>query len=322
MKKISAVIPVYNAENKIDRLLDSLNRQELFDKVEIIFVNDGSTDNSLQKINSFSKNKDNIIIINQSNSGVSNARNKGIASASGKYITFIDADDYLDDDCFKTYLELINLKYDLFINGYFTEKDNKIINIKKNKKTIMKGNEKIIKQFLLGTIDPNCWNKIFKTSILKKAKFDENLSFGEDKDLLFRYLKYCKNVYISDFVKYHYILFDNSLMRKCFNEKELLTVNKSEERVNTIRLLYPNLVDYAKSSDIDTKCRVLCNIYNFNQQNNYNDICKELKKDIRKYSFLKKKKFSTKKHFLGFVLTKISPKLYLFFKKNLKFQYK
>lgn len=91
--ELSIIIPVYNCEKYIIRCLGSVLRQQGSDKYEIIVVNDGSTDNTAQKLNKFAKKYKNISVIHQDNMGVSVARNQGIAASRGKYVTFIDGDD-------------------------------------------------------------------------------------------------------------------------------------------------------------------------------------------------------------------------------------
>ena len=95
MKLVSIVVPVYNAEKYIRECIDSIINQK-YQNIELILVNDGSTDNSYDIINGFNDNR--IIIINQENQGVSTARNIGIEAAKGDYFCFVDADDLLETD--------------------------------------------------------------------------------------------------------------------------------------------------------------------------------------------------------------------------------
>ena len=94
--KISVIIPVYNAEKYLDKCLESLENQTL-EGIEIVCVNDGSKDNSLEVLNRHAEKDKRIKVINQKNAGVSAARNKGIRTARGKYITFVDADDFIKE---------------------------------------------------------------------------------------------------------------------------------------------------------------------------------------------------------------------------------
>ncbi len=123
--KVSVIIPVYNVENYIIKCLDSIINQKLYE-IEIIVVNDGSTDNSLQIVESFAKNNDRILILSQINRGLSEARNTGIKYSKGEYIYFIDGDDYLDDNClFDLYYEAVTKNLDIIFfdaNSFLDEK--------------------------------------------------------------------------------------------------------------------------------------------------------------------------------------------------------
>lgn len=324
MEKITVVIPVYNVEKVLDKLLKSLESQTVLERLEIIFVNDGSTDNTLRKIEEFvreTKIKD-VKIIDKKNGGVSSARNEGIRHASTKYIAFLDSDDYIDKDYFESYLNYIDKDYDLIVSGYIAEY---------NDTTKFKNNysfeeiydvQKVLKKYFMGTIDPNCWNKIYKTSIIKKVMFDETMHLGEDREMLFNYILKIHSVCFTSFAKYHYKILNNSASRRKFNDNSIKMLEMSNKRVNIISNLYDNLVPYAISSDIDVKCRVLCKMIEDKMQSNYKEIYIKLHNDIKKYKISDKKKFSTKKHFLSFLLVKINPRLYNFIKNNLKYQYK
>ncbi len=99
--KVSIIVPVYNVENYLDRCLDSLINQS-FDDIEIICINDGSTDNSLSILKDYEKKDARVKIINKDNSGVSDCRNNGINVANGEYIVFVDSDDWIDVNMIET----------------------------------------------------------------------------------------------------------------------------------------------------------------------------------------------------------------------------
>ena len=103
MKKISCIIPIYNVENYIEKCIMSIENQYT-DDIEIIAVNDGTPDHSIDKIKSFP----NVTIINKANGGLSSARNEGIKHANGEYIWFIDGDDYIEDGAIKKLIDVID----------------------------------------------------------------------------------------------------------------------------------------------------------------------------------------------------------------------
>lgn len=319
MYDISVIIPVYNVSNYLEKHLYSIINQENFTNIEFIYVDDGSTDNSLQILKNISKNKPNIKVYTQKNNGVSSARNKGISKATSEYICFVDADDYLDFDYFKTLLNYFN--YDVVISGFIAEYPQK--SIVKIKKEFVKfeSNKQIMINYLKGTIEPNCTDKLFKKNILSDLRFDENLSHGEDKKFVCEYLLKCNNAIIIPLAKYHYVIHKGSAMRKGFDKSRFNSLYVVEFITKQISEKYPDLQDMSESYEIDTKCRVLGEIYYYNKNNIYIDKVKKLKKDIKNFSLIKKKKLSSKKQFLGFILMRLNPRLYVFFKKNLKMEY-
>ena len=125
MKKISIIMPVYNDENLLDKSIKSFLKQTLTD-VELICVNDGSTDNSLDVLNEFSKNHDSIKILSQTNQGSGKARNYGISHATGEYIGFLDADDFfIDEDCLEKLYHVASKNDALMVTGNIKLVDDK-----------------------------------------------------------------------------------------------------------------------------------------------------------------------------------------------------
>jgi glycosyltransferase involved in cell wall biosynthesis len=106
MKSLSIIVPVFNVEHYLEKCLLSLENQDIpHDEFEIICVNDGSSDNSTGVIKRFQEKFNNVILIDQNNQGVSRARNNGIDKACGKYLLFVDADDFIDTCCFNRILK-------------------------------------------------------------------------------------------------------------------------------------------------------------------------------------------------------------------------
>lgn len=116
-RKVSIIVPVYNSEKFLNKCLDSLVTQTLKD-IEIICVNDGSSDNSLKILQEYAAKDERIKILNQKNSGQSNARNNALKISGGKYIGFVDSDDYVDGDFFeKLYLSAEKANADIAVGG-------------------------------------------------------------------------------------------------------------------------------------------------------------------------------------------------------------
>ena len=179
MTKISVIIPVYNVEDYLEKCLDSIINQTLKD-IEIICVNDESTDESLDILEKYSKLDERIIVISQKNNGAGSCRNKGIDIAKGEYISFVDSDDWLELNALEElYENAINNSSDIVLFNSIEHKPNnnfrERIYLPKNKCIDYNNftfNHKLYKNFVLNKSFV-IWDKLYKTSFLK----ENNLKF-------------------------------------------------------------------------------------------------------------------------------------------------
>lgn len=175
MKKISIIIPIYNVEKYIRSCLESLFQQDLDESdFEVILVNDGTKDNSMERISDIIKAHQNIITINQKNKGLSIARNIGIKKASGEYILFVDSDDLLISHRLKRLVqEAIISKADMIIADYIRMTDEEI-NLPQNQSTVDNNfeiKESTGKELFLKELDPNqcyVWRSLYRTAFLRE----------------------------------------------------------------------------------------------------------------------------------------------------------
>ena len=231
MPKISVIIPVYNVEKYLRECLDSVINQTLKD-IEIICINDGSTDGSIKILEEFAQKDSRIIVINQENQGQGTARNKGIDIASGEYIAFLDPDDFIDLDTFEvvynrfkeTNVDIVQFDYQTCEeNGTFKEYHTLSKEIKKFLNFKLKDNQifclgefkqkEFVKTRLCAT------DKIYNSSLIKQ----NNIRFaptknGEDHIVsIGATLLAQKILYINKYF-YHYRLRNNSSVNKTSNE--------------------------------------------------------------------------------------------------------
>lgn len=184
--KVSVIIPVYNVEKYLKDCIKSICEQTL-EEIEIICVNDGSTDNSLEILNELSKNDKRIVIINQKNAGAGAARNRGISAATGKYLGFVDSDDLIYPTMYE---ELVNkaekTQADMVITGEIETffDDNIVFPDKGSALTQDEMSLGSFKAIEYPEIIKNVflWNRIFLRSFWQKNKFEipENRKFAED----------------------------------------------------------------------------------------------------------------------------------------------
>ncbi|MEH7254168.1 glycosyltransferase family 2 protein, partial [Neobacillus niacini] len=183
---ISIIIPVYNAEKTIGRAINSILSQTSLD-FELLLINDGSKDNSLQVMEKFKNRDSRIRVFNITNSGVSFARNHGIKHAKGKYTTFLDADDYYVEKGLEKILSEIDDGTQLIIFSYNVEYDNKLSpSALPYSKSLQFSNKKDFREYAVSLIRNEMinapWNKIYLTSYLKEKQilFPPDLDIGED----------------------------------------------------------------------------------------------------------------------------------------------
>ena len=214
--KVSIIIPVYNVEKYLKQCLDSVVNQTLTE-IEVICVDDGSTDNSLQILGEYAEKDDRIRVISKENGGIASARNKGMEYATGEYIGFVDSDDWITLDMYEKLYENAKfhgsdmvmcpahifdyltheLRYDL---PYFTLEcfdetfDNRVFN-----------HEETTDFFF--AISVTAWNKLYKSKFLEEKciKFNEGLDFEDNTFFYETYLKACKVSLVRDFLYYYRI---------------------------------------------------------------------------------------------------------------------
>ena len=219
MVNVSIIVPVYNVEKFLEKCLDSLINQTLKD-IEIICVNDGSTDNSLNILKSFSEKDSRIIIINKQNEGPSVARNTGMKIAKGEYIGFVDSDDWVDLDFYeKLYNSAINNGADISTASIIRWR-------KYNTKYKIKYSEEKTYTTLQDKMDccniPKIcyvWNKLYKSTILKDEKFKSGVYF-EDVIWLPYVIKKSNIIVTTPNTNYYYRVNKSSIVKKTSKKKQ------------------------------------------------------------------------------------------------------
>ena len=176
MKKISVIVPFFNSRKTLDRCLNSILAQT-YKNFELIAVNDGSTDNSLEIVSSYAEKDNRIKIVNKAHKGVSSARNKALEVATGDLIQFVDADDDIEPDMFETAVSLMEeTGADIVVCNH----DHPCIMNYFGDSVLDFTDKKNIWRFYQNTfagVVP--WNKLYKREIITE-KFDEEISFTED----------------------------------------------------------------------------------------------------------------------------------------------
>lgn len=238
---VSIIVPVFNIyQDYLRTCIESLLAQTLKD-IEIILVDDGSSNDCATTLDEFSKNNKQIICIHKKNGGVSSARNAGLEIAQGKYITFIDADDWTDIDTFYQAYQLANeKKVDMICWGYKKEYDDKSVlalPYLQGPLEYYKNSNKGFDPFYMGIIGTSCC-KLYLSSLIKGERFDTKLKNGEDVEFNFRiYQNLVSACYINKPFYHYRQLKDSSVREFRMNsieeyKKTLCTIEKDILRTN------------------------------------------------------------------------------------------
>lgn len=322
MVKLSVIVPVYNTEKYLKRCLQSIINQTL-KEIEIIVVNDGSLDNSVELIREFQEKDSRIKLINKENGGLSSARNAGIKKAQGKYLINIDSDDWIEQNYFEDmYLKAENDKLDIVVSDIFWDYDNgrvKYISDLKLSEDSTIDNEEYLELFFKGNIYPAVWNKMYKTDLYKcnNILHPEGISLGEDFATTPCLALKAKKIGKINKAYVHYIQNNNSLTNSN-------PTKKIYELIKVYNLLEKNLSDDQRKKMNNLKINNMSSlIFNLNY-----DICDNFYKDgLQYYCDLFKNNFiikgKTKKLEICFRILKQFPniktlKLIYYFNKIIK----
>lgn len=217
MELISVIIPAYNAEQTIERCLNSI-LGGYYKEIEVIVVNDGSVDSTAHRISAIAENDNRIKLINQENIGVAGARNTGLRNATGKYIAWCDSDDWVEPDWLESLHKHI-VEYDADIAICRCQIDGRA-SVNTGEVEIW-DRDTAMKKFLEHKqLNGTLYNKLFKREAIEKGIFDEELSYFEDDKFFWQTMKTTNRMVRFHEEKYHIIYNPSSLTsRKCSNKR-------------------------------------------------------------------------------------------------------
>ncbi len=252
---ISIIVPVYNVENELKRCIESILNQT-YTNIEILLINDGSTDNCPTICDDFAKMDTRIKVIHTENKGVSAARNTGILQALGEYIGFVDSDDYIESAMFeKMHSWITKENAEVSICGWYINKnDETYINHQKINGSILNREDALFLAIRGGYYDGYLWNKLFRSSLLKsengtlKFEMDTSLSICEDLLYICQVFSTCNKFIYNNIPLYNYVIRKQSAI-KTFNKNKLtefvarkkiidLTKNISKKLYNISKFTY------------------------------------------------------------------------------------
>ena len=281
MPEISVIVPVYNVENKIRRCVDSILAQTFTD-FELLLVDDGSTDGSGDICDDYSEQDDRIKTIRQDNGGVSCARNTGIKASIGKYISFIDSDDYVEPDYLMVLYQGIKIAQ-LSICGVYYCRDG--IEEKSAQKEFndfslrLHDSTDLLAELLRDRRFNYVYSKLYLRKIIidNDILFDVDITLGEDTVFVMDYLCHISSVYIIGKAYYNYIRYDGNTLTTQFREdsyKQYTYINDYIEKT----FLRIGVLDSVLTKEID-KRRLDSAVWSIDSIMHNAEISKEKKKD-------------------------------------------
>ncbi|MFB7138221.1 glycosyltransferase family 2 protein [Gottfriedia sp. NPDC056225] len=239
--KLSIIVAAYNVENYIEKCLKSITEQT-YKQLEIIVVNDGSTDRTIDVIQTISKTDERIIIVNKVNGGLSSARNAGLDLVTGDYVGFIDGDDYIAIDMYEHLVEEIN-KHNceiamcavLKVYNDYTECDSLVEHsIVLNKIEALNAliEEKFIKHYAV--------NKLYKATLFRDIRYPEGKLY-EDIFTTYKLFACADKLVYSNKIGYYYVQREGSILRSKYNVRKLDCIQAFSEFKAYVDQCFPEL---------------------------------------------------------------------------------
>lgn len=279
--KVSVIVPIYNLEDYIDRCIESIIKQT-YTNLEIILVNDGSFDSSLEKCKKWAATDERIVVFEQTNRGVSAARNLGLDKSTGKYVTFVDGDDYIHNNYIKE-----------LISGFI---DNKVIFSYCNScvscadKTNLKLSDSVeqinefmyLQRLLLGkSPEQGACAKLFNREKIGDIRFIEGKKYHEDTYFSFLYLINNQGK-ISHFISdlYVYYMRETSASHREFSIDNLSEIYFADHMLSLINEKAPKISEYAGYHYISARLSILKNIIRSNCLKEHLALCKKIRKEV------------------------------------------
>lgn len=259
---LSVIVPVYQSEKYLERCVESIKNQD-FREIEIILVDDGSTDNSYKICDKYAELDNRIKVVHQENKGSFQARRKGVSVAKGDYVTFVDGDDWIEKHTYSCLMNIVaDNKIDVISYGYIVEPEYEIST--DNYAEGLYVEEEISKEIIPTMIynqktnsrdlSPSLCTKVLKKELFEEicARITENIGWGDDGVVTYSVLCIAKKVFISHETLYHYCVHSNSLARSYDNSKIDDLINVKKHLIINVGEEYQPQIDCYVRSFLDT----------------------------------------------------------------------
>ena len=280
---ISVVVPIYNVEKYIRKCIDSIKKQT-YRNIEIILVDDGSPDKCGEICDEYAESDKRIKVIHKRNGGLSDARNVGIDIAKGKYITFVDSDDYVEED-YVMYLYSLIKKYntEMSICSYYVEDyKNKRIDLgAKYQEKALEKIECISRMLCENGFAVSAWAKMYNLELFQDIRYPVG-KLCEDNGTTYKLIEQCDLIAYGNESKYIYIKREDSIMNSKFSKKKLDLIELTDKMAEDLYPKFPELQDVVIKRKIQSRFSIIRQIL-FSEYDEANiKIAKDLRKEIVK----------------------------------------
>lgn len=293
MCEISIIVPVYNVEQYLEKCVDSILNQT-FKDFELILVDDGSPDNSGAICDQYAEKDSRVRVIHKENGGLSDARNAGIDVAKGKYLGFIDSDDYIAEDMYELlYTNIIKEDANLSICGIYHVYEGKEPAKKIEKYMVLNRDEATVLIFHGNQISDHAVNKLYSRSIFSELRYPRG-KYHEDSFTIVGILDQCDKVVVDTKQRYFYYHRDDSITSQVFSKKHLEYITAWEQNEAKVAGRSKEIVDAAHQRVCFANFMVLDKIVNADMEKSVlevNTIVSYLKEN---YFFIMKNKVFTR----------------------------
>ncbi len=245
MELISVIVPAYNVEPYLRRCVNTIVGQT-YRNLEIILVDDGSTDGTGILCDEIAREDSRILVIHKENGGLSDARNAGLAVASGDFISFIDADDYIELDMYEhMIMEIKDSGISMVTVGFIItdiDGDDKVL--VPEQKLFLTKEEAFMNLFEDGKMFPSSVNKLFRRCLFDELRYVKGI-INEDTEIIFKIVNLCNRIIVTDRAAYHYVLRNGSITQSNFTMKDYQSLIAYESARKVCKVSCPSVLPYA-----------------------------------------------------------------------------
>ena len=313
MEKVSIVVPVYNVEDCLSYCVDSL-RQQTYKNIEIILVDDGSTDSSGEICDQYAREDDRIKVLHIENGGLSNARNTGVKESSTDWIVFIDSDDYYDHRAIEYLVELRDkYRVDLVATPVIEVRDYESKDFSGS--LTEKSSEKLdrytaLKEMFYGNrVGTHSGGKLYKKTILSRFPYPKGMLY-EDLAIAYEHIASCKHIAVGDINLYKYYRRPGSIVNSKYSDRLLDFYKAMEWNRSYIERDYPNDKEMRRALNVRYVFNGLHIVHAMLSSDMYAEVNKIRKEYIQYFKDVILNSNVTRKNKVKYLILLVSPKLY------------